>query len=159
VDVASQPSPLVAYKLVIYTFGSLLHLFLMVLILGQRRLGRLESLLFWLMAGLFMWNSGNLLALNVGLFYGVGPRVLEAVARLIPLLGLALSVEDQGRGIPAELKDQIFQPFFTTRPAGTGLGLAIVSRRAEEIDGSVECLSPIGPQGGTRFVVRFRAAA
>jgi signal transduction histidine kinase len=72
---------------------------------------------------------------------------------------VALSVEDQGHGIPAELKDKIFQPFFTTRPAGTGLGLAIVSRRAEEIDGSVECLSPIGPQGGTRFVVRFRAAA
>lgn len=72
---------------------------------------------------------------------------------------VALSVEDQGRGIPAELRDKIFQPFFTTRPAGTGLGLAIVSRRAEEIDGSVECLSPIGPQGGTRFVVRFRAAA
>jgi signal transduction histidine kinase len=72
---------------------------------------------------------------------------------------VALSVEDQGRGIPAELRDKIFQPFFTTRPAGTGLGLAIVSRRAEEIDGSVECLSPIGPHGGTRFVVRFRTAA
>ena len=89
-DVASQLSPLVAYKLVTYTLGSLLHLFLMVLILGQRRLGRLEWLLFWLMAALFMWNSGNLLALNVGLFYGVGPRVLEAVARIIPLLGLIL---------------------------------------------------------------------
>ena len=89
-DVASQLTPLVAYKLVTYTFGSLLHLSLMVLILGQRRLGRLEWLLFWLMAGLFMWNSGNLLALNVGLFYGVGPAILEAVARLIPLLGLVL---------------------------------------------------------------------
>ena len=89
-DIVSQLSPLVAYKLVTYTLGSLLHLFLMVLILGQRGLGRLEWLLFWLMAALFMWNSGNLLALNVGLFYGVGPRVLEAIARLIPLLGLVL---------------------------------------------------------------------
>jgi hypothetical protein len=43
------------------------------------------------MSGLFMWNSGNLLALNVGLFYGVGPRILESIARLIPLLGLVLS--------------------------------------------------------------------
>jgi len=91
VDVASQLSPLVTYKLIAYTFGSLLHLFLMVLILGQRRLGGLEWLLFWLMSGLFMWNSGNLLALNVGLFYGVGPRILESIARLIPLLGLVLS--------------------------------------------------------------------
>jgi signal transduction histidine kinase len=72
---------------------------------------------------------------------------------------VALSVEDQGPGIPPELSDKIFQPFFTTRPAGTGLGLAIVSRRAEEIGGSVQCLSPMGPQGGTRFVVRFRAAS
>jgi len=42
------------------------------------------------MAGLFMWNSGNLLALNVGLSYGVGPAILEAVARPIPVLGLVL---------------------------------------------------------------------
>jgi len=39
VDVASQLTPRVAYKLVTYTFGSLLHLFLQVLIVGQRRLG------------------------------------------------------------------------------------------------------------------------
>jgi len=72
---------------------------------------------------------------------------------------VALSVEDQGPGIPPELSDKIFQPFFTTRPVGTGLGLAIVSRRAEEIGGAVEYLSPVGQQGGTRFVVRFGAAA
>ena len=70
-----------------------------------------------------------------------------------------LSVGDQGRGIPADLKAKIFQPFFTTRAGGTGLGLAIVARRAEEIGGAVECVSPLGPEGGTRFVVRFRAAA
>jgi len=90
VDSAAKFSPRVAYKLIAYTFGSLLHLFLMVLILGHRRIGRLERLLFWLMAALFMWNSGNLLALNVGLFYAVGPSILEAIARLIPFLALAL---------------------------------------------------------------------
>ena len=67
-----------------------------------------------------------------------------------------LLVEDEGRGIPPELKEKIFQPFFTTRPGGTGLGLAIVKRRAEEIGGSVECTSPLGPSGGSRFVVKFR---
>jgi signal transduction histidine kinase len=69
-----------------------------------------------------------------------------------------LSVDDQGRGIPADLNAKIFQPFFTTRAGGTGLGLAIVARRAEEIGGAVECVSPLGPGGGTRFVVRFRSA-
>jgi signal transduction histidine kinase len=91
-DVASELTALVAFKLIVFSFGTLVHLFLMVLILGQRRLRRLEWLLFALMAALFMWNSGNLLALNVGLFYGVGPRILSGVSRLIPFLGMLLSV-------------------------------------------------------------------
>lgn len=81
-------TPLVATKLIVYTFGSLVHLFLMVLILGQRRLRTFEWLLFWLMAALFMWNSGNLLSLNVSLQYGVAPNGLAAVSRLIPFVGL-----------------------------------------------------------------------
>ena len=90
-DVAFELTPLVACKLIVYTFGALVHLFLMVVILGQRRLGRLEWLLFALIAGLFMWNSGNLLALNIGLFYGVGPVILCGVSRLIPFVGLLAS--------------------------------------------------------------------
>jgi len=91
VDVASDLSPLVAFKLIVFSLGALVHLFLMVLILGQRRLRRLEWLLFLLMAALFMWNSGNLLALNVGLFYGVGPTVLSGLSRLIPFLGFLIA--------------------------------------------------------------------
>ncbi len=86
-DVASELTSPVAFKLIVYSFGALIHLFLMVLILGQRRLRRLEWLLFLLMAALFMWNSGNLLALNVGLFYGVGPRSLVIIGRLVPFIG------------------------------------------------------------------------
>lgn len=89
-EYAFEFTPLVAFKLIVYTLGSLVHLFLMVLIMGQRRLRRFEWLLFWLMAALFMWNSGNLLSLNVGLHYGVGPNGLGAVSRVIPFVGLAL---------------------------------------------------------------------
>jgi signal transduction histidine kinase len=77
---------------------------------------------------------------------------------------IELSVEDQGRGIPKDKLDKIFQPFFTTRAGGTGLGLAIVKRRLDEIGGSVECQSPVEESSatsahpGTRFVVRFRIA-
>ena len=77
---------------------------------------------------------------------------------------IELSVEDQGRGIPKDKLDKIFQPFFTTRAGGTGLGLAIVKRRLDEIGGSVECQSPVeegsatSAHPGTRFVVRFRMA-
>jgi two-component system sensor histidine kinase FlrB len=57
------------------------------------------------------------------------------------------------------MHEKIFQPFFTTRPGGTGLGLAIVKRRAEEVGSSVECVSPLGANGGARFVVNFHLAA
>jgi signal transduction histidine kinase len=72
---------------------------------------------------------------------------------------VALQVEDQGRGIAAAMQEKIFQPFFTTRPGGTGLGLAIVKRRAEEVGGAVECVSPLDVNGGARFVVQFRLVA
>jgi signal transduction histidine kinase len=74
------------------------------------------------------------------------------------------SIDDQGRGIPEDKLDKIFQPFFTTRAGGTGLGLAIVKRRLDEIGGSIACQSPVGEGNvdsahrGSRFVVRFRAA-
>ena len=89
-EAAYELNSLVAFKLIVYTFGSLVYLFLMVLILGNRWLKRLEWFLFALTAALFLWNAGNLLALNVGLFYGVGPVLLSRVSRLIPLIGLIL---------------------------------------------------------------------
>jgi signal transduction histidine kinase len=92
VDVAYELTPPVAAKLVVYTFGTLIHLFLMVLILGNRRLRRLEWLLFALMAALFMWYSGNLLALNIGLYYGAGPAVLSGFSRTVSIVGFIAAV-------------------------------------------------------------------
>src|SRR5579859_6302556 len=92
VDTAFELTPLTACKLIVYSFGALGYLFLMVLILGQRRLRRREWLLFALMSALFMWNSGNLLALNIGLAYGLGSTALARIARGIPLLGLVAAI-------------------------------------------------------------------
>lgn len=47
-----------------------------------------------------------------------------------------VSVQDSGPGVPAELREQIWEPFFTTRQRGTGLGLAIVRKRVQEVGGS-----------------------
>ena len=48
---------------------------------------------------------------------------------------LLITVSDDGPGIPAELRERIWQPFFTTRQRGTGLGLAIVRKRLQEVGG------------------------
>ncbi len=64
-----------------------------------------------------------------------------------------LSVEDDGPGIPAALREKVLQPFFTTKPQGTGLGLAIVARRVAEFGGKVDWESPVRDGHGTRFQV------
>ncbi|MDJ0523160.1 MAG: HAMP domain-containing sensor histidine kinase [Planctomycetota bacterium] len=48
-----------------------------------------------------------------------------------------LRVSDEGPGIPPEKRQEIFKPFYTTKPAGTGLGLAEVRRAMEAMDGAV----------------------
>jgi signal transduction histidine kinase len=52
--------------------------------------------------------------------------------------GIEASVSDTGPGISAELREQIFNPFFTTKQAGIGLGLSIVSKIIDEHHGSME---------------------
>jgi len=64
-----------------------------------------------------------------------------------------IEIVDEGHGIPPELRERIFEPFFTTRTSGTGLGLAIV-RHVVEVHGGAIDVSP-GPEGGTRFALRF----
>jgi len=49
---------------------------------------------------------------------------------------LVISVQDSGSGVPIDLRERIWEPFFTTRQRGTGLGLAIVRKRVQEVGGS-----------------------
>lgn len=58
-------------------------------------------------------------------------------------------VTDHGSGIPADQLENIFNPFFTTKPNGVGLGLAIVSKIADEHHGQIYVFSE--PAQGTRF--------
>jgi signal transduction histidine kinase len=66
-----------------------------------------------------------------------------------------LTVEDDGPGVPPHLRQEIFQPFFTSKPGGTGLGLPIVSRIARNHGGSVT-LDDSPELGGARFIVELR---
>jgi two-component system, NtrC family, nitrogen regulation sensor histidine kinase NtrY len=69
--------------------------------------------------------------------------------------GADITVDDDGAGVPEEIRVRIFDPYFTTRAHGTGLGLAIVHRIVGEHGGSIEIEE--SPLGGARFRVRLKA--
>ena len=66
---------------------------------------------------------------------------------------VAISVQDNGPGIPESVRNQIFEPYFTTKPPGqgTGLGLSIVKRLILQAKGAVHLYSM--PGEGTVFTV------
>jgi signal transduction histidine kinase len=51
--------------------------------------------------------------------------------------GFTVSVRDNGAGIPDELKDKIFGPFYSTKEGGTGLGLSISKKIIESYGGTL----------------------
>jgi signal transduction histidine kinase len=66
---------------------------------------------------------------------------------------LRISVADSGPGVPAENRERIFYPFFTTREQGTGVGLAEVHKAVASHGGSVEVRDRVG--GGAVFVIHL----
>jgi two-component system sensor histidine kinase AtoS len=58
-----------------------------------------------------------------------------------------IAVHDRGPGIPPDVRERMFEPFFTTRAGGTGLGLAIVKRLVELLNGTISLGDRSG--GGT----------
>jgi len=62
---------------------------------------------------------------------------------------VVVDVADNGPGVPPDLTDRIFNPFFTTKPQGSGLGLAIVRKIVDAHDGRIDVSS--NAETGTRF--------
>ena len=70
--------------------------------------------------------------------------------------GVEVRISDTGPGIPPELREQIFNPFVTTKKTGVGLGLSIVSKIVDGHHGSIRIEGPDNPQGrGATFVMFF----
>jgi signal transduction histidine kinase len=65
-------------------------------------------------------------------------RISIARARRDGRQGIEVRVADSGPGIPADLREQIFNPFVTTKKTGVGLGLSLVSRIVDEHHGAIE---------------------
>ncbi|MBK1725872.1 two-component system sensor histidine kinase NtrB [Halorhodospira neutriphila] len=72
-------------------------------------------------------------------------------AALDPAGALTLRVADDGPGIPASIRQRLFEPFTTSRADGTGLGLALVQRYLDDAGGQIACDSQ--PGAGTTFTV------
>jgi len=101
-----------------------------------------------------VWN----LATNGLRAMGTGGRLRLMAAREEATDGdewVALTVQDEGCGIPPEELDAIFQPFRSSFERGTGLGLAVVHRVVTDYNGTIHVTSQVG--GGTTMVVRLPA--
>jgi signal transduction histidine kinase len=60
---------------------------------------------------------------------------------------------DSGRGMAGEVRERVFEPFFSTKEGGTGLGLAVSQQIIQAHGGSIRCESQ--PGRGTTFVIRL----
>jgi signal transduction histidine kinase len=90
--------------------------------------------------------------------YGGGEITLHAVRQGA---SVELRVCDRGAGVPQELRERIFEPFFrlpghAEREGGVGLGLALVKQIAQRHGGAVRCEANTG--GGSCFVLSLPAA-
>ena len=70
--------------------------------------------------------------------------------------GLAVTIADHGAGIPDDLRQRVFEPYFTTKSDGTGLGLALVRQTIEAHNGSITVAET--PGGGATFSIVLSAA-
>lgn len=70
---------------------------------------------------------------------------------------VVLEVEDEGPGIPAEVQDRLFEPYFSTKSTGTGLGLVVCRNLMEKMGGSIRLQNR--PDGrGAEAVLELPAA-
>ena len=67
---------------------------------------------------------------------------------------VVIDVEDDGPGMPLDVREKIFSPFFTTKPRGSGLGLAIVRKIVDAHDARIDVRTR--HEGGTHFQVTLR---
>lgn len=64
-----------------------------------------------------------------------------------------ITIDDHGKGVSANDREKIFEPYVTTKSTGTGLGLAIAKKIAIEHGGELAIDPAPAPTGGARFVI------
>jgi signal transduction histidine kinase len=101
----------------------------------------------WLNSAEAMPHGGNLcIATDSGAIPGGGPSI-------------RVRVEDDGVGIPADVRAEIFNPFFTTKKGGTGIGLSVAARIIEEHHGDLRLADSTESGRGSAFVIELPLAS
>jgi signal transduction histidine kinase len=85
-------------------------------------------------------------------------RVTVSKSRVRGREGVEVRIQDSGPGIPLELREQIFNPFVTTKKTGVGLGLSIVSKIMDGHHGFIRVENSTAEGAGACFVMFFPAA-
>jgi signal transduction histidine kinase len=108
-------------------------------------------------------NAGKIEQVLINLLINAGQAADKDESWVVLSVGLAegaegwveIRVEDNGAGIRGDIREKIFEPFFTSkgRQQGTGLGLSISHRIIEEHGGTIDVRSVVGE--GTCFTVRL----
>jgi two-component system nitrogen regulation sensor histidine kinase GlnL len=86
--------------------------------------------------------SGGII--QIGTRYRPGLSVSEPGAGARRRLGLVVSIQDNGAGVPDALKAQLFEPFVSGKAGGKGLGLALVAKVVNDHGGMIDCDSQPG---------------
>jgi nitrogen fixation/metabolism regulation signal transduction histidine kinase len=82
----------------------------------------------------------NLLKNAIEALEGISDAEVSLISKVVKLdehPNYEFRVQDNGPGIPKEMKQQLFEPYVTTKQKGTGLGLAIVKKIVEEHGGII----------------------
>ncbi len=98
----------------------------------------------------------NLLSNSMQHAYAPGEKGLIEISAHQEKDSVVLTYQDDGRGIPEEIRRKIFEPFFTTQrgSGGLGLGLYVVYNTIDQIlGGTIECSSD--SKKGSRFIIRL----
>jgi two-component system, NtrC family, nitrogen regulation sensor histidine kinase GlnL len=94
-------------------------------------------------------------AITLATRYRHGAKLAGAGGAKAAHLPLAVTVADNGPGIPEALRPRIFDPFVSGKPGGSGLGLALAAKIAADHGGAIDCASE---PGRTRFTVLLALA-
>ena len=82
-----------------------------------------------------------------------GRGTLSLSARSPEAGWVELQVADNGPGLAPEVRERVFEAYFSTKDGGSGLGLAIVKHNVEIYGGEIRVESELGR--GTRFILTF----